>query len=197
MLRLAQAHIAGAPPGFDLYKTAAELLAMGSDHGISASLPTRAWVIDQGKAVECSAVTGPNSSTWVQRVEDHWYQPFNTPADEAKRYYVWDGLSLAASIAYNARRILPWAGEVRRFHWSSSSDPGSTIIGVHFDLNTTAAETETIEPAGSSGNYSATAEFSASTFTAQTVLTISADPTNSPGFSRVALDVEFLIPLEA
>lgn len=174
--------------------TAAQLLAL-TEETISAG--DLGLVIDQGGVLVEAQTPGPASTTWAQRARQIWSQPFAAPADLAKRYLFFDGNSWGASIAANNRMIVPYAGEIRKWVYSSSNDPGSTILGTHFDANTTPQETVTDTASGAAGNYLIEAEFSGSSFPANTILSFSADPTNDPGFNRHWIEIEILIPLVA
>lgn len=171
--------------------TAAQLLALtekrvqAGDAGI---------VVDQGfKWVEAQT-PGPASTTWAQRATDPIVIA-QSPADATKRYMDFVTGSPAAAIGYNQRYLLKWAGEVRSVTLIQANDPGSTIVGTHLDMSTTATETDTQDPGAvdTAQEYA----FTATTFTAGQRLSISCDPTDAPGFTACVIVVEYLIPLVA
>lgn len=181
--------------------TAAELLAL-TDAVVNAGDP--AIVIDQGyKWVEAD-VPGPASTTWYQRATEIVRYANNGPSGTDKEYLFAMGYSWSTNISGEERFFMPYPGEVRRWVYSSSDDPGDTTLGFHqgdFLADPTPTETVTTPTdttvVGASGNFRIVAVFSAATFTANQILAFSCDPENAPGFNRGWIEIEFLKPLEA
>lgn len=111
-------------------------------------------------------------------------------ADANKRYVDWQGISWGNSIGQTGRKQMSRPGRVTKVTVASSNDSGSTAVGVHVNLNTTADETVTegTDPgAGVMGEFL----FTSNSFVAGDMLSVSVDPTNIPGISIAEITIEY------
>lgn len=80
--------------------------------------------------------------------------------------------------------IAPFAGSVVKFIVRSEFNWGSTAIGVHKNMNTTAEETKTVNL---TANTTHTLSFTANSISASDLVEISFNPTNNPGTDKYIL----------
>lgn len=182
------------------FKTAAQLLALTENE---VSVNDQALVLDQGlKGVEVD-VTGPASTSWVQRTTEILTYANSGPGVTDLRYLYTTGTTWGTSISGEERLLVPYPGEVRRWVYSSSNDPGDTTLKVYGGDATASSEIGSIATptdttvVGLSGNYRIVADFAAANFTANQILAFSCLPSNVPGFTRGRIEIEVLVPLEA